>query len=51
MGDFNIKAFKTNIEEFKELNNMMISYGLKQSITQTTRYGNSEKCIDHIYSN
>ena len=49
MGDFNINAFNKNSEEFKELNNLMTSFGLRQFIKQTTRFSVTEKCIDHLY--
>ena len=51
MGDFNINALNKNSEEMKDLTNLMSSYGLKQFINQITRFGNSDNCLDHIYSN
>ena len=51
MGDFNIDVFKKSSMESKELMNLMTSYGFKQFINDTTRFGTKNTCIDLIFSN
>ena len=51
MGDFNIDYNKKSSAECKELINLMSSYGFKQFITDITRFGSKNTCIDLIFSN
>ena len=51
MGDFNIDINKKTSDDSKELINMMLSFGFKQYIKETTRFGNNNTCIDLIFTN
>ena len=51
MGDFNINIYKKTSTESKELLNIMSTYGFKQFINETTRFGTKNTCIDLIFTN
>ena len=51
MGDFNINIDKASNKESKDLINLFNSFGLKQLIRETTRYGAKNSCIDLIFTN
>ena len=51
LGDFNIDVSKKNESKTKDLLQNFNSYGLKQYINGTTRYGRNNSCIDLIFSN
>ena len=51
MGDFNINLNKSSNKDSKDLINLFNSFGLRQMIKETTRYGNKNSCIDLIFTN
>ena len=51
MGDFNIDITKQSSKNSKDLINLFNSFGLRQLIKETTRFGNRNSCIDLIFSN
>ena len=51
LGDFNINISKTTNKDSKDLINLFNSFGLKQLIKDTTRFGNNNSCIDLIFTN
>ena len=51
MGDFNINVYKKTSPESKDLLNLMSTYGFKQYINETTRFGTKNTCIDLIFTN
>ena len=51
MGDFNINIKKAANKDSKDLINLFNSFGLRQMIKDTTRYGNRNSCIDLIFTN
>ena len=51
MGDFNIDVKKKSNQHTKDLIQMLNSYGMKQHIEGTTRYGRTNSCIDLIFTN
>ena len=51
MGDFNININKASNKDRKNLINSFNSFGLKQLIKETTRYGSRNSCTDLIFTN
>ena len=51
IGDFNIDVSKNSDQKSKDLLQSMNGYGLKQYIHGITRYGNTNSCIDLIFTN
>ena len=51
MGDFNIDSHNRNDDMNKELNSLLNTFGLKPFISETTRFGFKNSCLDNIYSN
>ena len=50
MGDVNINISKVTNKDSKDLINVFNSFGLKQLIKDTTRYGRRNSCIDLIFT-
>jgi len=52
IGDFNHDQFKTNSSDWKEFEQTMSNFRMKQMITKPTRVTiNSSTCIDHVWTN